>query len=129
VGLPSCSPCGTLLLSPPRDTPLVPLKKCKMAERFNIWKILTSLVTAGLVAAFGWIIKVETEMVQLRSDLSEQRRADTAVRSDIDDVEDDIAALEDRQRKGEVDYAGLKSDLKAILTRVNEIKDDLSRIR
>lgn len=100
-----------------------------MATQFDIWKILTSVVTAGLIAAFGWIIKVETEMVQMRSDLSEQRRAEASVRDDIDEVEDDIQALEERQRKGEVGYAGLKSDLKAILTRVNEIKDDLSRIQ
>lgn len=100
-----------------------------MPATFDIWKILTSVATAGLIAAFGWIIKVETEMVQLRSDLAEQRRADSDVRDDIDEMEDDIQALEERQRKGEVDYAGLKSDLKAILTRVNEIKDDLARIQ
>lgn len=42
-----------------------------MPAQFDIWKILTTAATAGLIAAFGWIIKVETEMVQLRSDLSD----------------------------------------------------------
>jgi len=97
--------------------------------QIDIWKVATSIVAAGLIAAFGWIIKVETEMVQMRYELGELRRSDSDIRKDLDKSESKYADLDKRQRDSEIDSAELKSTLKAILSRVNEIKEDISRLR
>lgn len=95
--------------------------------KIDIWKVLTTLATTGLAFAFGWIIKVEVNMTQLRSELSQVNSDISDVENDIADIERDFSALLIRQQKDEVAAAKMQADVRAILDKVEDIKKALDK--
>lgn len=90
--------------------------------KLDIWKILTTLLIAGILFLAGWVVKVEVNMTQLEYQISQLQADDKRIEKDISDIEREFAGLLMRQQKDEISTAKLQSDISAILDKVNDIK-------
>lgn len=90
--------------------------------KLDIWKVLTTLLTAGILFLVGWVIKVEVNMTQLEYKIAQLQGRDADTKEDVDEIERDFAALLLRQQKDEISTAKLQGDVSAILDKVKDIK-------
>jgi len=92
--------------------------------KIPLQKVLLSVITTALVGAFGWIIKIESHMTQVKSDIED-------IEEDFARVERDLAEAEAISRdvqSNRLDLTEVQGLVKGINDKVDDIKRALERI-
>jgi len=89
-----------------------------------VWKILTGVLTAAVLGAFGWIVKVESELVAIESKLSRVDDDLSDLERELDKEVDEVTKIADSNR---LDVVKMGTTLDSIKEKVDEIRVLLSR--
>lgn len=90
----------------------------------SIQKIFMTVLTAAVIASFGWIIKIETHMTRVKADIED-------IEDDIKDVEADVAAalaISQKVQDNRLDLTSVQGLVQSINDKVDDIKRALERL-
>ena len=83
------------------------------------WKILTGVLTAAVLGAFGWIVKVESELVAMDAKLDRVDDEVGDLEREVDKDMDEVTKTADANR---IDVVKMNTTLDSIKEKVNEIR-------
>lgn len=83
------------------------------------WKILTGALTAAVLGAFGWIVKVESELVAMGARLDRVDDEVGDLEREVDKEVDEVTKTADANR---IDVVKMNTTLDSIKEKVNEIR-------
>jgi uncharacterized membrane protein YjjP (DUF1212 family) len=89
-----------------------------------VQKIILSIITAALIGAFGWIIKIESHMTRVVADIED-------IEDDLSRVERDVAeaqAISRDVQSNRLDLTEVQGLVKGINDKVDDIKRALERL-
>ena len=84
-------------------------------------KIITGLLAAALTASFGWIIKIESHMTQVRADIED-------LEDDVDDLEAGIAEANLHNFNNRMDLMTVQGIVKSIDDKLDDVKRAIERM-
>ena len=84
-------------------------------------KIITGLLAAALMASFGWIIKIESHMTQVRADIED-------LEDDVDDLEAGIAEANLHNFNNRMDLTTVQGIVKSIDDKLDDVKRAIERM-
>jgi len=84
-------------------------------------KIITGLLAAALTASFGWIIKIESHMTQVRADIED-------LEDDVDDLEAGIAEANLHNFNNRMDLTTVQGIVKSIDDKLDDVKRAIERM-
>jgi hypothetical protein len=84
-------------------------------------KIITGLLAAALTASFGWIIKIESHMTQVRADIED-------LEDDVEDLESGIAEANLHNFNNRMDLTTVQGIVKSIDDKLDDVKRAIERM-
>ena len=84
-------------------------------------KVVTGLFATAITASFGWIIKIESHMTQVKADIED-------IEDDLADLEKDVADAREGNLNNKIDLTTVQGIVKSIEGKVDDIRRSLERI-
>lgn len=89
-----------------------------------LWKILVAALSAAVIGSFGWIVKVESELVAMEAKLDRATDELNDLEREVDQELDDVGTT---AANNQIEVAKMGGTLDSIKERVDEIRAILTR--